>query len=214
MAKPLFTIGHSLRAPWEFLELLRVHDVSAVCDVRSIPVSRRNPPFTKEVLRRGLRSRRIAYVHMPELGARSTDPTVYRNGRVQYWLLAETPSFQEGLERVRRGLEDHTIALMCAERDPITCHRAILVTRKLRQSGLAIAHIIDSTNVESNEDLERRLLHTSGLGNEDFFTAKEELVERAYDLQGDRIAYSVYERSGPVDRQKDGATSRSRHERD
>jgi hypothetical protein len=135
---------------------------------------------------------------MPELGARARDPSVYRSGKVQYSLLAQTAVFQEGLERVLKGTQRHRIALMCAEKDPIICHRAILVTRDLRRTGLQIAHIIGPGQLESNEQMEQRLLRAVGLTEGDIFTPLEHLIERAYELQGERIAYTLYSSDGPA----------------
>ena len=147
----LFTIGHSSHAAEYFVGLLVQHKITAICDVRSFPMSRRNPQFNRETLKPFLKKNGIAYVFLgKELGARSDDPRCYENGRVQYHRLAETRTFYEGLARVRRGLHDYRVALMCAERDPITCHRMVLVCRYLRSPGLSIGHILSDGSVESH----------------------------------------------------------------
>ena len=190
MQRNLFTIGHSLRSGWEFIELLRAHGITALCDVRSVPISNRNPVFRRDVLKKGLRRYGITYVHMPELGGRNRDPSLYKEGKVDYTLLAETPRFRKGLARLVEGVERHRIALMCAEKDPIACHRAILITRCLRGTDLQIAHIIGPGKLETNEEMERRLVRAVGLPEEDFFMTAGHLVEQAYAIQGERIAYT------------------------
>jgi uncharacterized protein (DUF488 family) len=46
----LFTIGHSNHSIGRFVELLRLHGIEIVCDVRSTPYSRFNPQFNRESL--------------------------------------------------------------------------------------------------------------------------------------------------------------------
>jgi hypothetical protein len=79
---------------------------------------------------------------------------------------------------------------MCAEKDPMTCHRTILICRNLRGPGIDIRHIVDQDTLESQADLEKRLILLLKL-HPDMFkdTDPNALIERAYDVQGDRIAY-------------------------
>ena len=98
-----------------------MHSVDAVCDVRSNPYSKHNPQFNREALKRVLDQFGIKYVFLgDQLGARSKDPTHYSNGKVQYSMIAGTLEFREGLERIRRGMKNYDIAIMCAEKDPLT----------------------------------------------------------------------------------------------
>lgn len=66
--------------------------------------SRRNPQFNREDLRVALKAQRIHYVFLgEELGARSHDECCYVNDKVSYALLAKTPLFQSGIDRVLQG---------------------------------------------------------------------------------------------------------------
>src|SRR6185369_13260271 len=119
-----------------FLSALGTHRVTAIADVRSYPYSNANPQFDRETLAEALETAGIAYVYLgKELGARTDDPTCYVNEKVQYDRLAQTKSFEEGLARVHRGMEKYQVALMCAEGEPLACHRTILVARYLQESG-------------------------------------------------------------------------------
>lgn len=130
----LFTIGHSTHPIEEFIALLRCHDITAVCDVRSAPYSRFNPQFRREALAASLKDADIAYVYLGrELGARIEDPALLEDGRVSFAKVARSDLFCAGMERVREGMRAYRVALMCAERDPIQCHRMILVTRNLQR---------------------------------------------------------------------------------
>lgn len=192
MAKDLFTIGHSNHSIFDFLRLLRSQGVTAVVDVRSHPASRFQPQFNREVLAADLKKTKIAYVFLGlELGARRAETTCYVNDRADYRLIAELPIFQEGLQRLREGMGKYRIALMCAERDPIDCHRAILVCRHLRKEDIVIRHIREDGRLETHEALEERLAESLKIEPDLFDGGRdpEDLIERAYDAQGEKIAY-------------------------
>jgi uncharacterized protein (DUF488 family) len=139
----VLTVGHSTHSFEAFVTLLKQHEVTALADVRSAPFSRFNPQFNKYLLERNLKSHSIKYVFLGrELGARSNDPSCYENGRVRYARLAGTEQFRQGIARLMRGAQHHRIALMCAEREPLECHRALLVARALDEQGVGVAHIL------------------------------------------------------------------------
>lgn len=133
-ARPsLFTIGHSDHDIDRFLDLLREYHVDAVADVRSQPYSRHQPQFNRESLAEAVKTIDAKYVFLGrELGARRLEPESYDGNRARYDLIRHLPAFQEGLARIQRGVESNRIALLCAEKDPVTCHRTILVCRELR----------------------------------------------------------------------------------
>ncbi len=192
MSKQLFTIGHSTHPIDQFIKLLSMHSVNVICDVRSKPYSKHNPQFNREVLKASLDHDGIKYVFLgDQLGARSKHPSHYINGTVQYSMIAATPEFHEGLERIRRGMENYRVAIMCTEKDPLTCHRSILVCRHLRGSDIDIQHILEDGSLESNDDLERRLKSLLKIPEQDLFIPQKNLIEHAYDIQGEKIAYKV-----------------------
>lgn len=191
MTRILFTIGHSIHSVSQFCELLEGHHVTAVTDVRSVPYSRRNAEFNREALRAELKERGIAYTFLGnELGGRPSSPECYLDGRVQYDRLAATHLFRTGLERVRQGTERYRLALLCAEADPIQCHRTILVCRRLKESGLTIQHILPTGMLESQDESEERLLRLNKLSSVNLFSRADEILEEAYRLQEGRIAYT------------------------
>lgn len=187
---PLYTIGHSNHSIERLLELLQGHAVNAVADVRSMPFSRHNPQFNRENLQRSIKSAGMEYVFLgKELGARSEDRSCFVNGRVQFDLLARGELFQKGLARLRTGMETHRIALLCAEKDPLTCHRMILVCRNMRRDDVQIRHVLEDGSYEDNTESERRLMRLLGIAENNLFATAAELIERAYDLQGAKIGY-------------------------
>lgn len=185
----LFTVGHSNRSIEEFIELLRFSDVSAVADVRSHPYSHRLPHFNRESISERLHDAGIAYVFLgEELGARRSESGCYVDGRAEYDLIEQTPLFQSGLDRVRQGAERYRVALMCAEMDPVTCHRSVLIAKALR-SEFEIRHIVSRDEIESHDEAERRLLRIWRLDHRDLFQNEAELLDDAYRRQAAEIAY-------------------------
>ncbi len=186
----VYTIGHSTHALERFLELLRIHGITAVCDVRSAPYSRMNPQFNREPLDDALRERSITYVYLgKELGARPDDASCYRNGKVRYELLASTELFLSGIERVKKGAKEYRIALMCAEKDPLHCHRTILVSRHLVGQGFQVRHVLADGGLESHEEALGRLIVSLDMSSDDLFRTREEAVRDAYRARADAIAY-------------------------
>jgi uncharacterized protein (DUF488 family) len=193
----LFTIGHSVHSVEHFVELLKMHGVIALCDVRSSPYSRFTPQFNRESLKDELAKHRIIYLYLgAELGPRSTDPTCYEKGKVQYNRLAGTDLFQQGLGRLRKGMTTYRIALMCAEKDPLACHRMLLVCRNLRGDDIVIRHILEDGSLEDNRDTEMRLMKQLKIDPADLFSTEADQIQRAYDLQGEKVAYTLEEGQG------------------
>lgn len=186
----IYTVGHSTHTIEKFLDLLERNDVTAIADVRSIPFSRHNPQFNKDILPAELKKRGIAYVFVgKELGARSDDPSCYEGGKVSYGRLAKTSVFKAGIERVLSGAQKYRIALMCAEKEPLDCHRTLLVSRALEQHGVSIVHILADGSTEPQTQTMSRLLDLFGLPQVDMFRSYDELVAMACELQEERIAY-------------------------
>lgn len=186
----LYTIGHSTHAAEHLVSLLKQHGVNGVCDVRSKPYSRMNPQFNREALKQVLRGNGISYGFLgEELGARSEDASCYEQGKVQYDRLARTHLFRKGLDRVREGMRDFCLALMCAEKDPLECHRTILVARYLDGMGIEIHHILSDGHLETHEEALGRLLRNLKLPEHDMFRSHDEIISEAYRVQGERIAY-------------------------
>lgn len=192
MNKTIYTIGHSTHSVDTFINLLKIHRITAVGDVRSVPFSRFNPQFNKEQLQSALHSQGIRYVFMgKEFGARSEDSACYKNGKVQFHLLSETALFRKGLERIAKGSEQYRICLMCAEKDPIECHRAILVGRRLKDEGYSVIHILSDGEMEHHEAAEKRLLEMLNMNHQDLFLNWEQIIDGAYRKQNEKIAYTV-----------------------
>lgn len=190
MKSTLYTIGHSNYDLNNFISLLKKHSINVVCDVRSNPYSRFAPQYSRESLKSALATAGIIYIFLgKELGARSANPACYTEGKVQYELLAKEPCFIHGIKRLAEGVNEYQIALMCAEKDPLECHRALLVARKMFELGTPINHILSDGTLEAHESMESRLLVACKLPEGDMFKSREEFISDAYLIQGQRVAY-------------------------
>jgi len=198
-----FTIGHSSH-DWEsFLALLRQHGIPLVADVRSRPVSMRFPHFSQPELEANLRVAGIGYLFLgEELGGRPDDPQAYRvDGLVDYRQRRKSHAFQQGLERVEAELEKNSLALLCAEEDPIECHRFLMICPELVALGLEPQHIRKHGSLEAQRAAEDRLLEANGFGDVasgSLFAPvagkdRASALEDAYKAQAEKCAF----RAGP-----------------
>ena len=186
----IYTIGHSNHPIERLLDLLGLHQIGALADVRSAPYSRRNPQFNREALGQALAQREIRYVFLgKELGARTRDRSCYSDGKVVYARLAATELFQQGLSRLKAGALEHRVAIMCAEKDPLDCHRTVLVARRLVAEGINVMHILDTGALETHAQATARLRQRLGVPESDMFRSDEQLADQAYEIQEQRIAY-------------------------
>jgi uncharacterized protein (DUF488 family) len=184
----IYTVGHSNHPLAHFLKLLQGQGVHLLADVRSTPYSRFNPQFRRDALAAALDGAGVEYLFLgEELGARSKDPSCYEAGRVSYRKLAATELFRQGIDRVLAAAKTHTVAIMCAEKDPLDCHRTVLVTRELVRRGASVAHILATGEVESHEQVLQRLREKLKITPEDLFG--DDVNEQAYELRGQQIAY-------------------------
>lgn len=187
----LFTIGHSTHTAEKLLELLVKHGVQVVVDVRSSPYSARLQQFNREVLEAFLKNHRIKYLFLGrELGARRDETECYVNGTATYERIARLPAFNTGVERVLKGAAEFRIAMMCAEKDPLTCHRTILVCRELIRRRAQIQHILEDGSLEPHEAAEKRLMREEKVPEIDLFDSPAQLLARAYQSRGEKIAFT------------------------
>ena len=181
----VFTVGHSNHLLDLFLELLARHRIDTLADVRSAPYSRFNPHFNRRALAAALEARGIRYVFFGrELGGRPDDPACIENGRVSYERVARTERFQDGLERLINAAATNRMAMMCAEKEPLDCHRTLLVGQALVGRGVEIRHILGDGRLEPHEDTIDRLLSKHRLKpGGDLVASREESIATAIALE-------------------------------
>jgi uncharacterized protein (DUF488 family) len=199
MTKTIHTIGHSNGTAGRLLSLLQQHGITAVADVRSQPYSRFNPQFNREELAAALKASGLEYIFLGhELGARSSNSACYRDGRAQYSLIAKTPLFEKGIERLLAGMENGRVAILCAEKEPLVCHRTILIGRCLHEKGVDVQHILEDGSVEAHDAALLRLLALHGMQETHLFHTRDELLAIAYEKQAEEIEYSAIQSQQPA----------------
>jgi len=170
------TIGHSNRPIERFAGLLKRGGVELLVDVRSVPYSRRFPHFGRERLLESLETAGIAYLWEGEaLGGRPGD----KSGG--YNVVAARPAFKQALDRVIERSATTSLCLMCAEKEPLDCHRTLLVSRRLAERGAGIVHLLADGTTRSHREVEETLL-AKQLGA-DLFDDRTKLLAQAYDAR-------------------------------
>ena len=189
---PVFTIGHSNHSPEAFVELLAQHEVDEVIDVRSSPSSRYLPHFNHDVLSHILDDFGIDYVFLGgQLGGRPAGPSYYdADGRVLYDRVSDTEFFDDGIGQVVRVADERRVALMCAEKDPLDCHRTLLLAQSLVKRGVAVGHILADGGVEDHIAALNRLVDMLKLPpNGDMFRSRDEVIAEAVARQAKKVGY-------------------------
>ena len=190
MSFDLFSIGHSNIPAERFIGLLRHAGVNAIADVRSTPFSRRFPWFSGKNLAATLTQHGMTYLaHGDTLGGRPRDAALYRDGVADYEAMARQPDFQMGLDRLLADAARSRVCLMCAEREPLDCHRCLLVARSLAERGLTIGHILHDGTVEPHAATEQRLLALTGASDDLFVTGQGERLAAAYRRRARAVAF-------------------------
>lgn len=196
----LFTIGHSTHALDEFISLLSQYKIDYILDVRSIPYSKYAKQYNRETLDRYLQQHHIHYAYMGTyFGARQANPALYApDGYVDFEKVRSTPLFATGMKNVEKGLlQKHEIALMCTEKEPLNCHRAIMVARAFELEGYDIKHILFDGSLLDQKELNDRLLKKYFQNSDqmtlfdDEFHSANGLLKQAYIMRNKEIGYRL-----------------------
>ena len=186
----LFSIGHSNIPAARFAAMLQDAAVTAVADVRSMPNSRWFPWFSQKALAAQLNGIGIAYTAMGDtLGGHPRDGKLYREGVADYEAMANEPEFRAGLDRLQEIMARSRVCLMCAEREPLDCHRCLLVARRLAERGLAVGHILHDGTIEPHAATEQRLLALDGHAGDLFAAGQDEQLAAAYRRRACAVAF-------------------------
>lgn len=181
----VYTIGHSNHSLDHFLALLQGAGVEMVADIRSTPASRRQPQYNKAQLAQALHAAGLSYLWLGrELGGRPSDPTLFTDGIADFERMAETKSFREGIARVRGEADWLRLALMCSEKNPLDCHRCLLVGRVLSAESIEVRHVLADGQIISQTAIEDELL-----GGDELFPPREERLAAVYRARAQKIAF-------------------------
>lgn len=154
-ALTIFSIGHSNQTMEKFLELLDQHKIEVLVDVRSAPYSKYATQFNSTELKAAIKGHGLKYLYLGrELGGRPNGEEFYdESGRVKYGLVAESPLFLEGIERLINGAEKFRVAVMCSEETPVGCHRHLLISRVLTGRGVEVQHIRGDGSLQTEAEV-------------------------------------------------------------
>ncbi len=183
----IYTIGYAGADIERFVKILSEKQVEILIDVRSVPKSQYFYQFNNNLLSKTLADVGIQYENWKqEFGARQDNMDFYTDNILDYDKFAKSQQFQSGLEKIKDLVnQNKNICLMCAEIDPINCHRAILCGKELYANGLNIEHIIAKRNgetfSESQEDFEKKLVQITKINN----------LSEAYRKQNKKIGYKL-----------------------
>lgn len=201
----VFTIGCSTNSLDNFLKLLKMNKINCLVDVRSTPFSKYTNQFNKEVIMKFLNENNILYIWMgKEFGARRNNRNLYSSqGYLDFEKVRKDEDFLFGIKRIKKGIaKGYNISLMCTEKDPIDCHRAILVAKGLEDNDIEVSHILQNGQLCSQQKLEERLLNMyfkdRNQINFDMLLGSsltdKEMIEEAYRKRNRKIGYELNER--------------------
>ncbi|MFA5388310.1 MAG: DUF488 domain-containing protein [Candidatus Omnitrophota bacterium] len=143
----IFTIGHGAKPVDEFISLLKTYKVQRIVDVRTIPRSRHNPQFNKEILPKSLKKVHIGYIHIKGLGGlrhakKDSVNMAWKNASFRGFAdYMQTEDFNKSVERLIKLAKQKKISIMCAESVPWRCHRS-LIADALQVRGVQVKHIM------------------------------------------------------------------------
>ncbi len=199
MSGNIYSIGYTSFEINSFIDIIKEHDISCVVDVRSNPVaSEYYKIYSRTSLEKILNSKNIYYRNYAlEFGARQVDYSLYKEfGYLDFDRFIKTPNFLLGINKIKKGLElGYNFVLMCAEKDPINCHRAIMVAKGFKENGIIVDHIMADNSIQSQIDIEQRLLNMyfPQRGQQNLFEEKteEDYIKEAYRVQNSKIGYKI-----------------------
>ena len=203
MVDTVYTIGYSGFSVNDFVATLKANHISLIVDVRSQPYSQWFSDYNRETLEKTLKQAGIYYRnYAAEFGARQENRSYYSSeGYLDFGKFAKSPQFLQGYKKLVKSMkQNYCFALMCAEKDPFNCHRAILVSRAFHEAGYKVVHLMPKGMKMTQKDVEKRLLEMY-FPNRNQITlfskilGEDECLIQAYRKRNAEIGYSIEEES-------------------
>ncbi len=198
--KDIYTIGYSCFKIDQFIKVLKKYRITSLIDVRSNPNSKFYEDYNQINLEKILRSHGIIYRnYKEEFGARQEDKKYYKKGYLDFGEYTKSKQFLDGVRKVEAGIAlNYVFAFMCAEKDPSTCHRNIMVARKFHQLGYNIKNILADGAIELQESVEQRLVEHYFPNRKQLSIFSDnlswkEMVNKSYEYRNSEIGYKIYE---------------------
>lgn len=186
------TIGYGNVGLQSFVQELKNLRVNCIVDVRTVPYSKYNLSFNKEELRARLSEDNISYFWLGnKLGGRYDKISLCNGaGIVDYEKVANSEKFKEGINELLKLIKRYNICVMCSEKDPLKCHRFLLISRYLKEYN--IYHVMPDFSLVKNSSLEERLFKIYGNLNQlSIFEEdnQESFENKVYRVQSEKTAY-------------------------
>lgn len=196
MLKTIYTIGYSCFKIDDFISVLKKYKINSLIDVRSNPNSMYYTDYNMSNLETLLKANGIIYRnYKKEFGARQENPRFHGNGYLDFAKFVKSDNFLEGVKKIEAGIErGYVFAFMCAEKDPSTCHRNIMVAREFYKKGYEIGNILFDGTIELQRCIEERLVDQY-FPNRNQLTlfqdelSWEEMVDKSYQQRNSEIGY-------------------------
>lgn len=190
MDQAIFTIGHSNLDISDFINLLLANKIELVVDVRSAPYSKLYPHFNRNPLEVSLTKNFIKYIFLGDsVGGRSNNLKDFSKGRVVYKKIAEREEYVSSINTIIQNSSKYRIVLMCSEKEPLECHRTLLISRSIETHRVKILHIHRDGQIESQSEAIQRLLKIWKLDSPNLFGEDAERIDEAFTKQESKYAY-------------------------
>lgn len=194
----IFTIGYAGFDIDSFISVLKKYKINSLIDVRSQPHSKFYKDFDKASLSETLDKYHICYRnYYKEFGARQSNVRYYPNGYLDFSMYVKSTEFLAGMDRLIKAMPlGFTFVLMCSEKDPITCHRNIMVAKEFYHRGINVSNILSDGSTISQDKIEERLvdIYYPNRDQLSFFDEPlswDEMVKNAYIMQNEKIGYRL-----------------------
>lgn len=199
MIDTIYTIGYAGFPIDKFVEELKNNSINAVIDVRSSAFSQYYSDYNKNNLELRLKKEGIYYRnYAKEFGARQNDEEYYADeGYLDFSKFSKSEQYLEGIKKLCTSMgKGYTFALMCAEKNPIDCHRTVLVARTFFEKGYKVVHLCPEGKTILQEEINLQLLDCFFplRAQINFFenqVSEEEMLDQAYRMQNKKIGYKM-----------------------
>lgn len=195
----IFTIGYSGFAIENFVETLKKYSINCLIDVRSNPHSAYFKDYNKNNLSRILHKNKIIFRNYAnEFGAMQSDKNFFTDGALDFEKFSASEQFLNGINKIVKGMElGYKFVLMCAEKNPVNCHRSILIARKFHELGYIVKNILADGNFITQVEVEKILQDKFFPDRNQLSLFEEisetEMIRESYRKQNFEIAYRVEE---------------------
>lgn len=192
----IYTIGYTGFSIEEFILTLKKHKINSVIDVRSMPYSKIYSDYNEGNIKDTLKKYGMYYRnYKKEFGARQENELYYPHGYLDFSLFTKSEAFKEGMNRIISAIPlGYNFVLMCSEKNPIECHRCIMVAKAFYDNGLDVNNILSTGDFISQSEIEKQLVdiyypNRDQLSLFDDQLSWDEMVKNSYSYQNEKIGY-------------------------